>query len=51
MSRDVYLAYGDAITYDTMYWTNKYHLSLGLFYGVNHHKTIVIFAAGYLVHS
>lgn len=48
MSHEDYMAYGDAITFDTTYQTNKYHLSLGLFCSVNHHKTTVIFATGFI---
>lgn len=36
------------VTFDITYKTNKHHLSLGLFYGKNHHKSSVIFGAAFL---
>lgn len=43
-SRSDYLAFGDAITFDTTYKTNKYNMPFGLFVGVNNHFQSVIFA-------
>lgn len=48
MAREDYSIFGDIITFDTTYHTNKYNLSLGLFCDVNHHKTTVIFVAGFI---
>ena len=43
-SRHDYLCFGDAITFDTTYKTNKYNMPFGLFVGVNNHFQSVIFA-------
>ncbi|XP_034595561.1 protein FAR1-RELATED SEQUENCE 5 isoform X3 [Setaria viridis] len=43
-SRHDYLCFGDAITFDTTYRTNKYNMPFGLFVGANKHFQSVIFA-------
>ncbi|OEL25228.1 Protein FAR-RED IMPAIRED RESPONSE 1, partial [Dichanthelium oligosanthes] len=43
-SRHDYLCFGDAITFDTTYKTNKYNTPFGLFVGVNKHFQSVIVA-------
>uniref|UniRef100_A0A8R7QHL9 MULE transposase domain-containing protein n=1 Tax=Triticum urartu TaxID=4572 RepID=A0A8R7QHL9_TRIUA len=40
-----YKFFGDVITYDTMYQTNMYDTSFGLFVGVNNHFQSVILAS------
>ena len=42
--RGSYEDFGDCITFDTMYKTNKFHMPLGVFVGVNHHLQSTIFA-------
>uniref|UniRef100_A0A453LHS1 MULE transposase domain-containing protein n=1 Tax=Aegilops tauschii subsp. strangulata TaxID=200361 RepID=A0A453LHS1_AEGTS len=42
-SRAQYHYFGDAITFDTTYRTNMYHMPFGLFVGVNNHFQSVIF--------
>ena len=32
-----YEDFGDCVTFDTTYETNKFHMPLGVFVGVNHH--------------
>ncbi|XP_020181282.1 protein FAR1-RELATED SEQUENCE 5-like [Aegilops tauschii subsp. strangulata] len=39
-----YEDFGDCITFDTTYKTNKFHMPLGVFAGVNHHLQSTIFA-------
>lgn len=41
-----YKSFGDAITFDTTYKSNKYNLSLDLFCGTNNHQSTVIFTIG-----
>ena len=36
--------FGDCVTFDMTYKTNKFHLPLGVFVGVNHHLQSTIFA-------
>ncbi|KMZ76176.1 hypothetical protein ZOSMA_105G00030 [Zostera marina] len=43
-----YKQYGEAITFDTTYNTNKYKLIIGIFCGVNNHMRTVLFANGFL---
>ncbi|CAL5384969.1 unnamed protein product [Camellia sinensis] len=42
-SRVTYEAFGDVVTFDTTYLTNKYDLPLALFVGVNHHGQSILF--------
>ena len=39
-----YEDFGDCVTFDTTYKTNKFHMPLGVFVGVNHHLQSTIFA-------
>ncbi|XP_010277289.1 PREDICTED: protein FAR1-RELATED SEQUENCE 4-like [Nelumbo nucifera] len=41
-SRVAYAHFGDVVTFDTMYLTNKYTLKLAPFMGVNHHGQYVL---------
>lgn len=43
-----YKCFGEVVTFNTMYKTNKYHLSLRMFCGANHHKSTIIFAARFI---
>ncbi|XP_038688782.1 protein FAR1-RELATED SEQUENCE 9-like [Tripterygium wilfordii] len=43
-----YVAFGDVITFDTTYGTNKELRPLGVFTGFNHHREMVIFGAALL---
>ena len=43
-----YIVFGDVVTFDTTYQTNKYDLIFGAFMGVNHHDQTVIFGSGFL---
>lgn len=44
-NRADYASFGDAITFDTTYWTNLYDMPHGIFVGVNHHFQSIIFGA------
>lgn len=47
-SRVTYEAFGDVVTFDTTYLTNKYDLPLALFVGVNHHGQSILLGCGLL---
>ncbi|XP_028123959.1 protein FAR-RED IMPAIRED RESPONSE 1-like [Camellia sinensis] len=47
-SRAAYKAFGDVISFDTTYLTNKYDMSFALFVGVNHHGQSILFGCGLL---
>ncbi|RYQ89923.1 hypothetical protein Ahy_B09g096317 isoform D [Arachis hypogaea] len=38
-SRDAFNYFGDVVSFDTTYNTNRYNLVLGFFIGVNHHES------------
>ena len=42
--RGAYQDFGDCVTFDTTYKTNKYHMPLGVFVGTNNHFQATIFA-------
>lgn len=44
MIRD-YKIYGDTVSFDTTYRTNKEYLSLALLVGLNNHREMIIFGA------
>jgi zinc finger SWIM domain-containing protein 3 len=44
-SRACYEDFGDVVTFDTMYLTNKYGMRFALFVGVNHHGQSILFRA------
>ncbi|XP_071695688.1 protein FAR-RED IMPAIRED RESPONSE 1-like [Rutidosis leptorrhynchoides] len=44
--RAAYEEFGDVITFDTTYLTNKYHMPLAPFVGVNHHGQSVLLGCG-----
>ena len=43
-----YSYFGDAITFDTTYSTNKDARPLGVFLGLNHHKETIVFGGALL---
>jgi hypothetical protein len=43
-----YEYFGDVVTFDTTYLTNKYKMPFALFLGVNHHGQSMLFGAGLL---
>jgi hypothetical protein len=45
-SRAAYEDFGDVITFDTTYLTNRYEMSFAPFVGVNHHGQSILFGAG-----
>ncbi|XP_062163039.1 protein FAR-RED IMPAIRED RESPONSE 1-like [Alnus glutinosa] len=47
-SRASYESFGDAITFDTTYLTNRYELPFAPFVGVNHHGQSMLLGAGLL---
>jgi len=44
-SRASYEVFGDVVTFDTTYLTNKYEMSFAPFVGVNHHGQSILFGA------
>ncbi|XP_074299491.1 protein FAR1-RELATED SEQUENCE 5-like [Silene latifolia] len=46
-----YSIFGDALSYDATYGTNKYHMKFTPFTGVDHHKRSVTFACALLDHE
>ena len=42
--RGVYQDFGDCVTFDTTYKTNRFHMPLGVFVGTKHHLQSTIFA-------
>jgi hypothetical protein len=47
-SRVSYEYFGDVITFDTTYLTNRYNMPFALFVGVNHHSQSIFFGVGLL---
>ncbi|CAL9012831.1 unnamed protein product, partial [Prunus brigantina] len=45
-SRATYEEFGDAITFDTTYLTNKYDMPFASFVGVNHHRHSILLGSG-----
>jgi hypothetical protein len=50
-SRASYEYFGDAITFDTTYLTNKYDMSFAPFVEVNHHGQSILFGGGLLLNE
>ncbi|KAK2651534.1 hypothetical protein Ddye_011390 [Dipteronia dyeriana] len=46
MSRNAYKEFGDVITFDSIYLTNKYDMPFVTFVGVNHHGQSILFGCG-----
>ncbi|KAK7281946.1 hypothetical protein RIF29_10354 [Crotalaria pallida] len=47
-SRATYESFGDVITFDTTYLTNKYDMPFAAFVGINHHGQSVLLGCGLL---
>ncbi|KAK2652163.1 hypothetical protein Ddye_012019 [Dipteronia dyeriana] len=45
-SRALYKEFGDALTFDSTYLTNKYDMPFAAFVGVNHHGQSTLFGCG-----
>ncbi|GJU53728.1 FAR-RED impaired response 1-like protein isoform X1 [Tanacetum coccineum] len=45
-SRAVYESFGDVVTFDSTYLTNKYSMPFAPFVGVNHHGQSILFGCG-----
>ncbi|XP_042974915.1 protein FAR1-RELATED SEQUENCE 5-like [Carya illinoinensis] len=45
-SRAVYIYFGDVVTFDTTYLTNRYGMPFAPFVGVNHHGQSILLGAG-----
>ncbi|KAK2644689.1 hypothetical protein Ddye_019884 [Dipteronia dyeriana] len=45
-SRAAYKEFGDVLTFDTAYLTNKYDIPFAAFVGVNHHGQSILFGCG-----
>ncbi|XP_021713585.1 protein FAR1-RELATED SEQUENCE 5-like [Chenopodium quinoa] len=43
-----YAVFGDMLSFDTTYQSNRYNMVFGPFTGVDHHKKCVTFAAGFI---
>jgi len=43
-----YKCFGDAVSFDTTFQTNKFEMPFAPFFGANHHKRTVIFGAALL---
>lgn len=50
-SRAAYQYFGDVISFDTTYLTNRYGLPFALFVGVNHHGQFILLGCGLLVNE
>jgi hypothetical protein len=48
-SREAYNFFGDVITFDTTYLTNKYDMPFAPFVGVNHHGQSILLGAGLIL--
>ncbi|KAH9653775.1 protein FAR1-RELATED SEQUENCE [Citrus sinensis] len=50
-SRATYKDFGDIVTFDTTYLTNKYDMSFAHFVGVNHHGQSILLGCGLISHE
>ena len=50
-SKAAYEEFGDVITFDTTYLTNKYDMPFALFVGVNHHGQSILFGCGLILNE
>ncbi|KAH7685558.1 FHY3/FAR1 family protein [Dioscorea alata] len=48
LSRAAYESFGDVVSFDTTYLTNKYDMPFAPFVGVNHHGQTILFGCGLL---
>ncbi|KAH9678510.1 protein FAR1-RELATED SEQUENCE [Citrus sinensis] len=49
--RAIYKDFGDVVTFDTTYLTNKYDMPFSLFFGVNHHDHSILLGCGLISHE
>ncbi|XP_021756150.1 protein FAR1-RELATED SEQUENCE 5-like [Chenopodium quinoa] len=49
--RKNYALFGDMVSFDTTFKTNRYNMIFGPFTGVDHHKKCVTFAASFVAHE
>lgn len=47
-SRAIYESFGNAVTFDTTYLTNKYDMHFAALVGVNYHKNLILLGCGLL---
>ncbi|XP_019177388.1 PREDICTED: protein FAR1-RELATED SEQUENCE 5-like [Ipomoea nil] len=47
-ARNSYTYFGDTVTFDTTYRSNRYRLPFAMFTGVNHHRQPVLFGCAFL---
>ena len=47
-SRTAYDSFGDVVSFDSTYWTNRYSMPFSPFVGVNHHGQSILFCCGLL---
>ncbi|XP_031269609.1 protein FAR-RED IMPAIRED RESPONSE 1-like [Pistacia vera] len=50
-SRAAFREFGDVVTFDTMYLTNKYDMPFAAFVGVNHHGQSTLLGCGLISHE
>ena len=50
-SKAAYKYFGNVVTFDTTYLTNKYDMSFALFVGVNHHGQSILLGCGLISHE
>ncbi|KAH9699106.1 protein FAR1-RELATED SEQUENCE [Citrus sinensis] len=50
-NREAYKEFGDVVTFDSTYLTNKYDMPFAPFVGVNHHGHSILFGCGLISHE
>ncbi|KAH9746193.1 protein FAR1-RELATED SEQUENCE [Citrus sinensis] len=50
-NKEAYKEFGDVVTFDTTYLTNKYDMPFAPFVGVNHHGHSILFGCGLISHE
>ena len=50
-SRAAYKSFGDVVTFEITYLTNKYGMSFTSFVGVNHHGHYILLGCGLISHE
>ncbi|KAH9659227.1 protein FAR1-RELATED SEQUENCE [Citrus sinensis] len=50
-NREAYKEFGDVVTFDNTYLTNKYDMPFAPFVGVNHHGHSILFGCGLISHE
>ncbi|GJT88883.1 FAR1-related sequence 5-like protein [Tanacetum coccineum] len=49
--REAYEEFGDVVTFDTTYFTNKYEMPMAPFVGVNHHRQSILLGCGLILNE